>query len=169
MTLNEAIGIKYEMRDVKTGEEVSISERCRRAIEFLGGLDEVAKLIPFPVETLREKLKEDPLLNNTSMSAWDKAAGFKCGTGANSWRQEYRCLLERGGIWELYEKHGVMAASCADGVCLLKEAARMLVERGAAGQTKLGCLRAAQNCFLSACIQQSKSTLDIFLEKENLI
>ena len=46
MTLNEAIGIKYEMRDVKTGEEVSISERCRRAIEFLGGLDEVAKLIP---------------------------------------------------------------------------------------------------------------------------
>ena len=132
MTLNEAIGIKYEMRDVKTGEDVSISERCRRAIEFLGGLDEVAKLIPFPVETLRAKLKEDPLLNNTSMSAWDKAAGFKCGTGANSWRQEYRCLLVRGGIWELYEKHGVTAASCADGVCLLKEAARMLVEREAA-------------------------------------
>ena len=132
MTFDEAIGIKCEARDAGTGEEVSLSERCRRAIEFLGGLDEVSRFIPYPEDILREKLKEDPDLNNTSQSAWDKAAGFKCGTGANSWRQGYQCLLVRGGIWELYEKHGITAASCADGVCLLKEAARMLVERDAA-------------------------------------
>ena len=89
MTLHEAIGVRVDT-DIKTGEKLTHSEIYGRAIEFLGGLDEVAKLSPFPVETLRAKLKEDPLLNNTSMSAWDKAAGFKCGTGANSWRQEYR-------------------------------------------------------------------------------
>lgn len=129
MTLNEAIGIKYGMYDAKTGEEVSLAERCRRAIEFLGGLDEVAKFIPFPVEILREKLKEDPNLDNTSLSTWDKAAGFRCGTWRNAGRQKYQCLLVRGGIWELYEKHGITSASCDNGVCLLKEAARMLVER----------------------------------------
>lgn len=131
MTLDEAIGIKSEMRDAKTGEYVDLSERCRRAIEFLGGLDEVVKFIPFPVDTLREKLKEDPHLNNTSLSTWDKAAGFKCSTCGNAWRQEYHCLLVRGGIWELYEKHGVTSASCADGVSILKEAVRMLVEQEA--------------------------------------
>lgn len=129
MTLNEAIGIKYGMYDVKTGGEVSLAERCRRAIEFLGGLDEVAKFIPFPVEILREKFKEDPNLDNTSLSTWDKAAGFRCGTWRNAGRQKYQCLLVRGGIWELYEKHGITSASCDNGVCLLKEAARMLVER----------------------------------------
>ena len=90
MTLDEAIGIKSEMRDAKTGEYVDLSERCRRAIEFLGGLDEVVKFIPFPVDTLREKLKEDPHLNNTSLSTWDKAAGFKCSTIA------YWCVAASG-------------------------------------------------------------------------
>lgn len=129
MTLDEAIGIKYKMYDAKTGGEVNLSEWCNRAIEFLGGLSEVAQFIPFSEEVLREKLEEDPDLNNTPLSTWDKAAGFQCGTGTNSWRQEYHCSLVCGGIWELYEKCGITSASCADGVCILKEAARMLVER----------------------------------------
>ena len=132
MDIKEAIGIQKCNIDIETGEQLSYSEIYGRAIEYLGGLDEVAEFVPVPVETLREKLREDPNLNNTPLSTWDKAAGFKCGTWGNAWRQGYQCLLVRGGIWKLYKKHGITAASCADGVCLLKEAARMLVEREAA-------------------------------------
>ena len=80
MDIKEAIGIHKCNIDIETGERPSHSEIYGRAIEYLGGLDEVAEFVPFPVETLREKLREDPNLNNTPLSTWDKAAGFKCGT-----------------------------------------------------------------------------------------
>ena len=79
------------------------------------------RFIPFPVETICEKLKSDPHLNNTDMSKWDAASGFVC-RGAG-------CKLIGGGIWALYSKYGINAASKSDGVCVLKEAARRLVER----------------------------------------
>ncbi len=128
MTLHEAIGVRVDT-DIKTGEKLTHSEIYGRAIEFLGGLDEVARFIPFPVETIREKLKSDPHLNNTPMSAWDKASGFLCGVFGNAHTQRYDCRCVGGGIWELYRKHGITAASNSDGVCVLKEAARRLVER----------------------------------------
>jgi hypothetical protein len=126
MTLNEALGVNDFSIDVKTGGEISLEEYCQRAIDFLGGLDEVGKYIPFPIETIREKLKNDPHLNNLSLSAWDTAAGYVCGTFGNAWRQEYSCRPTGGGLWRLYVKHGVTSVSCADGVCILKEAARLL-------------------------------------------
>ena len=77
---------------------------------------------PFPLPFLAEKLKTDPYLNNTSLREWDLAAGFKsisfCTTP----------LLVRGGIWELYRKKGICAASCAEGVSILKTAAQILIE-----------------------------------------
>lgn len=124
MTLKEAIGVRVDI-DVKTGERLSHSEVYGRAIELLGGLDEVAKFVPFPVEIIREKIKKDPYLNNTDMRQWDAASGFLC-KGAD-------CVLTGGGIWHLYRKHGITAASCSDGVCILKEAARRLAEREAGG------------------------------------
>ena len=39
------------------------------------------------------------------------------------------CRFIGGGIWELYRQHGINAASNSEGVCILKEAARRLVER----------------------------------------
>lgn len=120
MTLHEAIGVRVDT-DIKTGEKLTHSEIYGRAIEFLGGLDAVARFVPFPVETLREKLKSDPHLNNTAMSRWDAASGFVC-SGVH-------CKFVGGGIWSLYLRHGIDAASNSDGVCVLKEAARRLVER----------------------------------------
>lgn len=121
MTLQDAIGVRMANIDKRTGETLTHSEVYGRAIDYLGGLDEVARFIPFPLEALREKLKGDPHLNNTAMSWWDAASGFVCRGGD--------CKLVGGGIWELYLKHGVTSASNADGVCILKEAARRLVER----------------------------------------
>lgn len=120
MTLHEAIGVRVDT-DIKTGEKLTHSEIYWRAIEFLGGLDEVARFVPFPVETIRKKLKSDPYLNNTAMSKWDAASGFVCRCGD--------CKFIGGGIWALYRQHGINAASNSDGVSILKEAARRLVER----------------------------------------
>ena len=74
MTLNEALGVNDFSIDVKTGGEISLEEYCQRAIDFLGGLDEVGKYIPFPIETIREKLKNDPHLNNLSLSEIGRAS-----------------------------------------------------------------------------------------------
>ncbi len=120
MTLHEAIGVKVDI-DVKTGKKLSHSEIYGRAIEFLGWLDEVAQFVPFPMETLCKKIKSDPCLNNTAMNRWDAASGFVC-EGA-------KCRFIGGGIWTLYRKYGINAASNSDGVCILKEAARRMVER----------------------------------------
>lgn len=121
MTINKAIGVKYCDIDIKSGEQLTHSEKTRRIIEFLGGLDEVARYIPFPMEIIRERLKSDQNLNNTSLVSWDAASGFRCNMGY------YQFI--GGGIWELYRKHGINVASCAEGVCILKEAARWLVKR----------------------------------------
>lgn len=120
MTLKEAIGVQVDI-DIKTGEKLTHSEIYGRAIEFLGGLDEVARFVPFPVETIRKRLKSDPHLNNTAMSKWDVASGFDCRCGD--------CKFIGGGIWALYRQHGINSASNSNGVSILKEAARRLVER----------------------------------------
>lgn len=119
MTLHEAIGVKIDI-DVKTGRELTHSEIYGRAIEYLGGLEIVAQYVPYPIETIRERLKQDCYLNNTQLSIWDAAAGFRC--------DGPRCLFIGGGIWTLYSSHGITSASCSDGVCILKEAARRLAQ-----------------------------------------
>lgn len=128
MTLDEATGIKSE-RDVKTGRALSQEEIFGRYIELLGGLDVVSGYIPFSLDVLREKYAEDKNLNNTPINAWDVAAGFRTGPGWNVYRQCYCCQRVGGGLWVLYRQHGITSASCADGVCILKEAARRLIER----------------------------------------
>lgn len=122
MTIREAIGIDLIGRDTKTEEEVSSKEKIQRAIEYLGGPKAIAPYIPFPLPVLAEKLKSDPNLNNTSLRKWDLAAGFR--DIILSTNQ----VLIRGGIWELYGEKGITSASCANGVCILKTAAQMLIE-----------------------------------------
>lgn len=119
MTLKEAVGVRVDV-DVKTGQRLTHSEVYGRIIDYLGGLEAVAPYIPFELPYLREKLKRDPWFNNTDMSKWDVAAGFRC------CRSD--CFATGGGLWALYRSHGITSASCSDGVSLLKEAARRLCE-----------------------------------------
>lgn len=122
MTLHEAIGVNVDT-DVKTGEKLDHSEIYGRAIELLGGLDTVAEYIPFSLDRLQEAYRTDKHFNNLYLGDWDRAAGFR----TNPFNG--KCLFMRDGIWNLYRRHGITSASCADGVCVLKEAARRLVER----------------------------------------
>lgn len=120
MTLKEATGVRVDV-DIKTGQKLSHSEVYSRIIDYLGGLEAVAPYIPFDIPYLREKFKRDPWFNNTDMSKWDAAAGFRC------CRSD--CFATGGGLWALYRSHGITGASCSDGVSLLKEAARRLCEQ----------------------------------------
>lgn len=119
MTLKEAIGVHNANVDIKTGETLTHSEIYGRAIDLLGGLDVVAKYVPYPLDVLTREYRHDKAFNRTSIRRWDAAAGFKTHNG--------QCDLIGGGIWYLYRKHGINSASCCDGVCILKEAARRLV------------------------------------------
>lgn len=120
MTLKEAVGVRVDV-DIKTGQKLSHSEVYGRIIDFLGGLEAVAPYIPFEILYLREKLKRDPWFNNTDMSKWDDATGFRCSFGGG--------FYVSGGLFDLYRKHGITSVSCAEGVCILKEAARRLCEQ----------------------------------------
>lgn len=120
MTIKEAIRVKNGNIDMDTGRKLEHSEIYGRAIDYLGGLEVVKQYIPYDLETLKKAYKEDKYFNNLSMSKWDMMAGF-INRGAN-------CSLIGGGIWNLYRQHKINSASCSDGVCILKEAARLWVE-----------------------------------------
>lgn len=117
MTIKEAIGVKNCNIDAETGRKLEHSEIYGRAIDYLGGLEVVKQYIPFDLETLKKSYKKDRCFNNLSMSKWDMMAGF---VGAYN--------FVGGGIWNLYRQHKINSASCSDGVCILKEAARLWVE-----------------------------------------
>lgn len=121
MTIKEKIGVKNANIDSKTGEVLSHSEIYTRAIEALGGLDAVIPYIPFNLPTIQKAIETDQYLNNLPMEKWDWVSGFSCTRG--------ECYFIGDGIWRLYRKAGINSASCSDGVCVLKEAARQWSER----------------------------------------
>lgn len=121
-TFSEAINIKNANIDANTGEKISHKEIYTRAINLFGGLDVVIPYIPFTLEQIQKALKSDEHLNNLPMNKWDLASGFVCKNA------DVRHIV--GGVWNLYRKAGINAASNSQGVCLLKEAARQWAERG---------------------------------------
>ena len=121
-TFSEAINIKNANIDTITGEKISHKEIYTRAINLFGGLDAVIPYIPFTLEQIQNALKTDEHLNNLSMAKWDLASGFVC--------KNADVHHVGGGVWNLYLKAGINAASNSQGVCLLKEAARQWAERG---------------------------------------
>lgn len=120
MTLSEFMGIKNADIDIETGERMEHRDIYRRCIQRLGGLDAVKPYIPFSLAQLKAALPKDEYFNNLSLSKWDYASGFLC-RGAD-------CKFIGTGISALYRKHGIDAFSNAQGVSILKEAARELVE-----------------------------------------
>ena len=121
MTFNELCGVRTCNYDAVTGKDIGHREKYRRAINALGGLDSIIPFIPYPKGKIAEALRNgDEYLNTLPLLGWDMAAGF-VGVGNN-----FRFV--GGSLWGLYESHGVTCASCSEGVCLLKEAARMWAE-----------------------------------------
>ena len=126
MTFTEAIGVTVD-KDTKTGEPLTHSEIYRRAIEFLGGLDKVSDYVPFTTKELRTKMQKDPHFNQTrDYRIWIAAAGF---TNIRKPGAPEQNIPNGFGLWPLYHEHGITSAAPSQGVSLLKEAARMIIEQ----------------------------------------
>lgn len=120
MTLSEFMGIKNADIDIETGKRMDHRSIYRRCIQRLGGLNVVKPYIPFSLNQIKDALQEDECLNSLSMEKWDRASGFCC--------RNADCIFIGTGIVHLYKKYGITSFSNAQGVCILKEAARELVE-----------------------------------------
>jgi len=124
MNLREFANVDSYYRDLDTGKEVPWKEYMARVIGKLG-LHNIKPYIPFGLDFIREKLKEDEHLNNTAISQWDYATGFISYINKNTKTQEYE--RTRYGLVSLFRMNGITCYSVSEGVCVLKEAARMLV------------------------------------------
>ena len=119
MNLDELIGVKM-YKDIKTGEELSHSEIQKRIIRKLG-YKNVKKCIPFHLERLKEMYAKDKNMN-IRMDLWDKASGIGGVIGQAS--RPYYIYNE---LYYLLRKNGVNSWSQSQGVCILKECARMWI------------------------------------------
>lgn len=75
MNLKQFANVDSMYRDLDTGQEVPWHCYMRRVIDKLG-LDNIKPYIPYEIDYLKEKLKEDVHLNNTQLQRWDEAGGF---------------------------------------------------------------------------------------------
>lgn len=121
MTVKELAGVIRCDIDAETGKQLTHREIYGRIIDKLGGLDAIIPMIPYGLKTLQNALPEDKHFNNLSMRRWDEASGFEVSVG--------RCALVGSRLTNHLRKFGVNAMSNAENVCILKEAARLWVER----------------------------------------
>ncbi len=118
MTFDDVVGNRSDYKD---GD--CYRQYCQKIIEAMG-IRNVRDCIPFSEEELREAYKEDEHFNNLSKQKWDAAAGFDTG------RKGDRCRFIGSRLTRLYwDKLRVNQFSCSEGVCILKECARMTLQR----------------------------------------
>lgn len=125
MTLKEFANVNSLYRDLSTKRELEWHEYMRRVIDKLG-IDNIKRYIPYDIEYLMEKIKSDIHLNNTGIERWNVAAGFMSVVDRKTGSQYYKPIPY--GIPNLFLANGITTFSPADGVCVLKEAARILCE-----------------------------------------
>lgn len=125
MDMKQFANVDTYYKDLDTGQEVEWKEYMGRIIRKLG-IENIRPYLPYSLEYLKEKLKTDIHLNNTSLRAWDDATGFipyitKAGV------QQYTAS-HYSGVSGLFVRNGITSFSVSDGVCVLKETARLLCE-----------------------------------------
>lgn len=123
MNINDLANVHFADVDNDTGERIGHQEKYQRVISKLG-YEAVKHCIPYTLDEIKEALPKDEHLNNLSMGMWDRAAGFNTITERNS----QRFIPNGSALTNLYRRAGVTSWSPADGVCILKEAARMWAE-----------------------------------------
>lgn len=125
MTLKEFANVDSLYRDLETGKEIPWREYMRCVIDKLG-IENIKPYIPYDIEYLRERVKYDIHLNNTEMERWNVAAGFMSVIDKRT-RTQYNKPIPHG-IPYLFLIKGITSFSPSDGVCVLKETARILCE-----------------------------------------
>ena len=126
MNIKQFANVDSFLRDLDTGKEVEWHYYMRRVIDKLG-IDNIRPYIPFSIDFLKGKLAEDEHFNNTKLAAWEWASGFI--SEVNRKTKALECKPVNGGIAHLFVANGITSFSSSDGVCVLKETARILCRR----------------------------------------
>lgn len=127
MTLQEATNIIQCDKDKTTGEKLTYEEIYTRAINALGGLRAVIPYIPFTYDEIKEALQKDKDLNNLRLTTWDVAVGeITPFTYLRTTRDDI--IIKTNRQLKHLCKAKRINISAAEGVSILKEAARQWVE-----------------------------------------
>jgi hypothetical protein len=102
-----------------SGKQWTHAEKYQAIVNALG-YDAVKRCIPFTLDQIKEAIQKDEHLNNLSMKKWDLASGFV--------NEGIYCKHVGSQLTSIYRKIGVNSFSNSDGVCILKECARMWSE-----------------------------------------
>lgn len=125
MTIREFLNLDSYDKDRTTGEELTHEQKYDKLIDLLGR-DSVIACVPFTAEQIKREIKKDRYLNTLSMKKWDMAGGFIVTTNYKTGTQDIRHF--RSQLSDIFVAHGINSWSPADGVCTLKEAARLMVQ-----------------------------------------
>lgn len=86
------------------------------------GWDKVKETVPFAYEVLKEESMKDKNLSTIKFNLWECSTGFiECNGELIQVNSKFRILLKDNGILD-YSIH--------DAVCILKEIAEQIVEKG---------------------------------------
>ena len=105
--------------NVSISADAPHTEKLQFLVNYLG-YEQVKKCIPFTIAQIKNALVKDKHLNNLPLEEWDRAAGL-ISVGGNVQRVPSMLV-------NLYRQHGITAYSQSEGVCILKECARMWAE-----------------------------------------
>ncbi len=114
------------MRDLTTGLEISHEEKYTRIVNALG-YEKVKRCIPFTLKEIKKALPKDEHLNNLPIKKWDNASGIYIPYGQTS---SSAIQFIETPFSKVYRDAGVTSYSQSDGVCILKQCARMWAEEG---------------------------------------
>lgn len=127
MNLKQFANVDSLYRDLETGYEIPWRNYMRRVIDKLG-IENIKRYLPFDINFLKEKFQEDIHFNNTPMQAWDYAAGFMPYIDNKTKKKMYKQTGTSFDLGGLFIKNGITCFSPSDGVCVLKETARIICE-----------------------------------------
>lgn len=88
------------------------------------GYENVKECVPYTLEEIKKAYPKDMYLNNLPMKNWDLASGFYVIT--TKYNQDYIPYNSR--LRGLLKGIGINCYSNSDGVCILKECARLMYE-----------------------------------------
>lgn len=102
-------------------------DKYKAYLDFVG-FDNVIKYVPFSEEQIAKALeKGDDALNTLSIKKWDAATGIEIVRDRKTYASS--AIVRGYGVIDALAKAGITAASQAECVSLLKEAARIRYER----------------------------------------
>jgi hypothetical protein len=123
MTIREYLKVDSFDRDLETGKALEHEEKYQKIINAIGK-EKVFSCVPFSVEQIKHS--RDPHLNDLSMKKWDFAAGYSWVNNRKMGTQDIIRYPSR--LKDLLSGIGIDCFSNSDCVCILKQAAHMMIK-----------------------------------------